>query len=112
MVLYGTLSDEDVSYETVEKAFLKQYGAPNRREDLISVAENACLNRENLAKSLPGMPLIYENENVDDATYYGILRRTVQQIPELSRFALYRGVSSYRELEKVVKDFDEGPSNL
>lgn len=53
--LNGNRFSESAVYETIKKAFMKKYGAPNRLEDPISVTVNARSDWEYFTKSLRSM---------------------------------------------------------
>lgn len=92
---------------TINKAFMKKYRALDRPEYFISVPVNRRLNKADFTKSRCNVHFAYEKGNIDDAISHGLLQKAVQEIPELSRFALYDGASSYNDIRQVVKDFDE-----
>lgn len=61
-----------------------------------------------LEKSIREMHSSYEKARIDKIALYLLLRRAVNEYPNLAQFALYRSASSYRELKPVVEDIFEG----
>lgn len=104
----GAINDAGKDFAQVKKAFLEKFFKKEEPQDVICEATDAVLDPNDLLLSMNRLDSVYSRAGFNDEAKFGFLRVAVMKIPAVATFAMYRGVSSYMDLKKAVKDFDSG----
>ena len=95
-------------YETVKSALISQFNKPSSPEDDIHRAIDLQIDTANLVSSMREMERAFDKAGFNDQAKFGLLRKALSESPEILQFVLYRGASTYKDLVKVVVEYETG----
>ena len=102
------LLPEAFDYDTVKTALIEQFRKPSNPEDDIHRAMDLTVDPANLLASIREMERAFDKAGFNDTAKFGLLRKALAEFPEVLQFVIYRGASTYKELLKVVTEYETG----
>lgn len=111
-VVERVMSEEGAVYHNVKQVFLNKFSHRESSEEIITSALEARIDRNDLENPMREMNSGYEKTRIDEIAWDELLRRAVEEYPDMAQFALYRWAPSYRELKQVLEDFCEGAKHI
>lgn len=96
----------------MKQAFLEQFAAQVEPQNVIREATEGMLDGNNLSESLDRLDGLYCRAGFHEKARFGFFCMAVTKIAPLATCAMYRGVSSYDQLVKGVREYVSGTKSF
>lgn len=93
------------NYVEVKKTFIDRFGKTEAPEEIIQRAISSSLDSDDFRSSLHGMDTIFKKAEFDDKAKFGLLRRSVVEHQDLSRYVMFRNPLDYESLKASIFSF-------